>query len=54
MTYFAIDVKIKVIDMEIRDPTNLESHELDLPRGRYGFLKAFEFCRSGEPEFYRI
>ena len=47
MTYFEVDVKIEVIDIEARDPTKLELHESDLPCGRYGFLKAVEFCRSG-------
>ena len=47
MTYFVVDVKIEVVDMKVRVPTELELHELDLPRGRYGFLKTAEFCRSG-------
>ena len=39
MTYFEIDVKTKVIDMEISVPTKLEPLELDLPGGSYEFLK---------------
>ena len=54
MTYFEVDVKIEVIYIEVRDSEKLELHESDLPCGRYGFLKAAEFCRSGEPEFCRI
>ena len=47
MTYFVVDVKIEVVDMKVSVLTELELHELDLPRGRYEFLKAAEFCRSG-------
>ena len=36
MTYFVVDVKIEVVDMKVFVPTELELHELDLPRGRYG------------------
>ena len=46
MTYFAVDVKIKVIDMKASVPTKLESLELDLPGGRNESLKLREICRS--------
>ena len=46
MTYFEIDVKIKVIDMKVSVLKNLESLELDLSRGSYEFLKSRVFCRS--------
>ena len=45
MIYFVVGVKIKVIDMKVSGPTKLESFELDIPRGRYEFLKMIEFCR---------
>ena len=46
MTYFEIDVKIKVVDMKVSVPMNLKSLELDPPRGSYEFLKPRGFCRS--------
>ena len=49
MTLFEVDVKIKVIDMEVSVLTKLKSLELDLPRGSYEFLNLREFCRSKEP-----
>ena len=50
MIDFGIDVKIKVIDMEVSVPKKLESLELDLPRGSYEFLNSQEICRSGNRE----
>ena len=54
MTYFVVDVKIKVIDMKVSVPTKLESLELDLPRGRNEFLKLREVCRSKGRESVEI
>ena len=46
MTYFEVDVKIEVVDRKVSVLMKLESHELDLPRGRYGPSKMAVFCRS--------
>ena len=47
MTYFEVDVKIEVVDRKVSVLMKLESHKLDLPRGRYGPSKMAVFYRSG-------
>ena len=48
MTYFEVYVKIEVVDTKVGVLMKLESHELDLPRGRYGPSNTSIFCRPGK------